>query len=245
MRRPSPDCRMQGALQEAAVRNKRMLLCTLLAVGVAIPVAAQDEPTAVEDEAAASDAVDADEGPAEDPLNRLIEPGEHHEHLDRLAGDWDLTIRVFPSPDAEPVESAGTAEARWILDRRFLWTIYRAELFGKPFEAWSIEGYDNQAEEYVGTWRDTQGTYTLVYRGKCRRPEPLEGETDAEPEPEGAYRVMNTKLTDPVSEEKFDVRTEIRIQEDGGFVMESFIDLSQEESLKNLEIVGRRRSGEG
>jgi len=221
--------------------NPKTLLCILLVAGVAFAAAGQDEPTSVAEEADASPA-DAGEEPAIDPLTQLSEPGDHHEHLDRLAGDWDLTIRVWTSIDGEPIESVGTAEARWILDRRFLWTIYRAELFGQPFEAWSIVGYDNQANQYVGTWRDTQGTYTLVYRGKCKQPPPPEDGTEVEPVAEGTYREMTTKITDPVSGQQLDIRTELRIQEEGGFVQESFIVLSVEESLKNLEMIGQRRS---
>ena len=59
--------------------------------------------------------------------------------------------------------------------------------------------------------------------------------------PDGTYREMTTKLTDPVSEEKLDIRTELRIGEDGTFTQESFIVLSPEESIKNLELVGVRR----
>lgn len=189
----------------------------------------------------------------------LSQPGEHHEHLDRLAGDWDLTIRVWSSPDGEPTESAGTAEARWILDGRFLWTIYRAELLGQPFEAWSIEGYDNRAQRYLGTWRDTQGTYTLIYTGKCQLPPQAEGEekvdkAQAQPMPDGRYRVMNTSLTDPASGERLNVRTELQIPDDGSFIQESFVMLPArgarglgpkpaEDAIKNLEIVGRRRGG--
>ena len=211
--------------------NPRTLLCILLTATIGAAGAAQEEPL--------PDPAGSGEEPAADPLASVAEPGEHHGHLDRLAGDWDLTIRIWRSPDGEPLESAGTAEARWILGGRFLWTIYRAELFGQPFEAWSIEGYDNQAEQYVGTWRDTQGTYTLVYRGKCRQPPAAEGESAAREVPAGAYRVMTTKLTDPVSEEPLDIRTELNVDEDG-FVLESFVVLSPEESIKNLELVGRR-----
>ncbi len=224
--------------------RSKTLLSILLLAGLTLAAAAQDHPTGVA-EPGVSDSDEAAEEPAVDPIAELTEPGEHHEHLDLLAGDWDLTIRVWQAPDGEPIEAAGTAEARWILDRRFLWTIYRTELFDRPFEAWSIEGYDNQSKEYVGTWRDTQGTYTLVYRGKCKqppRPEDPEDETEVEPVPAGTFREMKTKLTDPVSGEKLDVRTELRIQEDGsGFVQESFVDISAEESIKNLELVGRRR----
>ena len=88
--------------------NPKTLLCILLVAGVAFADAAQDELTNVADEADASQA-EADEEPAVDPLIQLTEPGEHHQHLDLLAGDWDLTIRVWASPDGEPIESAGTA----------------------------------------------------------------------------------------------------------------------------------------
>lgn len=223
----------------------KTLLFVLLATGLGGAPLAGQEPAATPSTTTGATAAEGEEEEAVDPLVALTEPGEHHGHLARLAGDWDLTIRIWPSPDAEPIESAGTAEARWILDGRFLWTIYRAELFGEPFEAWSIEGYDNQAAEYVGTWRDTQGTYTLVYRGKCKLPPLEEGETRPTEEtvPDGRYREMTTRLTDPLSGEVLNVRTELRIPEDGGFVQESFIVLSPEESLKNLELVGVRRDG--
>ncbi|MFQ5349169.1 MAG: DUF1579 family protein [Thermoanaerobaculia bacterium] len=210
----------------------KILLSILLLTAAALASTAQEESTTT------------DEEPPIDPLNQLTQPGKHHEHLHRLAGDWDLTIKVWSSPDGEPIESPGTAEARWILDGRFLWTIYRAELFGQPFEAWSIEGYDNQAEQYVGTWRDTQGTYTLVYRGKCKLPPLAEGETHEETVPDGTYREMTTKLTDPTTLEKLDIRTELRILDDGDFVQESFIVLSPDVALKNLELIGTRRGEE-
>lgn len=213
----------------------RSVLSFLLAAGLGCAAAAQDPLTAPGDEETTAAAATAD-----DPIDLLTEPAEHHEHLDRLAGDWELTIRIWTSPDGEPVEAAGSAEARWILDGRFLWTIYRAELFGKPFEAWSIEGYDNQAKQYVGTWRDTQGTYTLIYRGKCKLPPLDEGESHEETVPDGRYREMTTKLTDPASGEALDVRTELRIDDDGSFTQESFIVLSPEESIKNLELIGTR-----
>ena len=218
------------------MKSSKTLLSILLVAGLGCAAAAQETPAPTTGEESVSA-----EATADDPLVDVTKPGEHHEHLGRLAGDWDLTLRIWTSPDGEPVESAGSAEARWILDGRFLWTIYRAELFGEPFEAWLIEGYDNQAQQYVGTWRDTQGTYTLVYRGKCKLPPITEGETREETVPDGRYREMTAQLVDPVSGEKLSIRTELRIPEDGGFVQESFIDLSDEESIKNLELIGTRR----
>ena len=225
----------------------------LLAATLAAAAPAQEQPPAGGEAAEEAEAESPTPEEAEaERLRQLVEPGEHHAHLDRLAGEWELTLRLWPTPDGEPVESSGTAEGRWILGGRFLWTIYRAELFGEPFEAWAVEGYDNQAEEYVGTWRDSQGTYTLIYRGKCRasRPPDPDAEEPAEPpDPEelveGSFRTMQSKLTDPVSGEVFSVKNEITLEDDGSFLLESFVVLSPEESLKNLEITGRRPAGSG
>ncbi len=186
--------------------------------------AAQETPS---EEPAAGDAVAAEEEPA-DRVGQLAQPGEHHEHLALMVGDWELNVRVWAAPDTEPVDSSGTAEARSILGGRFVQTVFRARLFGQPFEGWAIDGYDNQAEEYVGTWRDTQGTYTLVYRGKCTE--------------DGKVRTMNGTLIDPISGEKLKLRTVVTFEDDDTFTQESFIVLSEEETLKNLQITGRRRS---
>lgn len=227
--------------------NAKKLLFALLLIAVAVPAVAQDEPIAAPPPTEPAEV--AAETAATPPPS---EPGLHHQHLDRLAGDWDLTITLWTSLEGEPVSAAGSAEARWILGGRFLWTVYRAELLGQPFEAWVIEGYDNQAFQYVGTWRDTQGTYTLIYRGTCQRLEPptagSEGAAAAVVDPEagfeGAYRRMTSQITDPASGEVFDVFNEISTREDGGgYVLRSFIALPDREPFQNLEISARRKGG--
>ena len=75
-------------------------------------------------------------------LTELTVPGEPHELLAGTVGEWDLTIRTWSSPDAEPVESKGTASGRWILGERFVETTYQGEVMGRAFEALKIEGYE-------------------------------------------------------------------------------------------------------
>ncbi len=53
---------------------------------------------------------------------------------------------------------------------------------------------------------------------------------------------MNGTLIDPISGEKLKLRTVVTFEDDDTFTQESFIVLSEEETLKNLQITGRRRS---
>ena len=157
--------------------------------------AAQEEPA--DPEAAAEDAVEeceeGEECPEEEvvltPMQKIrlaASPGEYHEALEPLVGDWDLTFRIWTTEAGEPLETYGSAVNRWILDKRFVRMVYQAELLGREFEGQRVVGYDNQAEEFVATWRDNLGTYTLVFSGKCD-------------DVLCRQRTMTADITDPVS----------------------------------------------
>ncbi len=94
-------------------------------------------------------------------------PGEHHRHLDSMAGSWNTKFKLWMDPSQPPMESAGTAEAKWILDGRYLESVHKGNMMGMPFEGHGLEGYDNLAKEYVGTWVDNMGTGIMVSKGKC------------------------------------------------------------------------------
>ncbi len=162
-------------------------------------------------------------------LDDPAQPGTHHQHLARLAGRWRYTLKVWLTPDGEPVEASGTAEARTILGGRFLHTVYRGELLGRPYESWSTDGYDNQAKQYVGTWRDTQGTYTLIYRGSCSE--------------EGAERTTTAELTDPATGTKFQIRAVTTIEDDDRYVYTTSLVLPEGTEFRNLELTAVRADG--
>lgn len=158
----------------------------------------------------------------------LALPGKNHEHLASGVGSWDLTIEVWRTPDAESVVSAGTAEARWILGDRFVETTYEGQILGHPFQAQSVEGYDNHAEEYVSTWRDTMGTYTMVFRGGC--------------EEECQMRTVSAEITDPVSGQKFINKRVTTVVDEDHYTYESFIVTPSGAEFKNMELVAERRA---
>jgi hypothetical protein len=43
-------------------------------------------------------------------LQKLATPGEHHQRLDALAGQWKLAVKWRNTPDAPWAESKGEAE---------------------------------------------------------------------------------------------------------------------------------------
>ena len=157
-----------------------------------------------------------DESAAEEPedeetrLRKLAMPAEHHEHLEAGIGEWDLVIRMWTTPDGEPTETRGSATSRWILGGRCVETLYQGEVAGRPFQALRIEGYDNLSEKYIGTWRDTMGTYTLVFRGTC--------------DEECLVRTMTATFTEPTSRRTLSIKNVTALDEDGIYTTILFLE---------------------
>lgn len=169
---------------------------------------------------------DTEETEAEEleELEALTVPSEPHELLEGTVGDWTLTIRVWSSPEAEPIESVGSATGRWILGDRFVETTFEGEVLGRPFEALKIEGYETVNQEYVSTWRDNLGTYTMIFRGRCAST--------------CVTRTMMADFRDPVSTKKLKIKGVTTItDEEGGYTYESFVVTADGQEFKNMELV--------
>ena len=131
------------------------------ALGVAVALFVAAPAAAQEAEAAA--------GHDEEMMQKWAEyatPGEAHERLAKLAGDWDYTMKWWMSPDAEPEESSGTMSAALTMDGRFLVEEWDGTAMGQPFNGRGTTGYDNFNQEYVSTWIDNMGTGIMVSTGK-------------------------------------------------------------------------------
>ena len=166
---------------------------------------------------------DTEETTAEE-LEALTVPSEPHELLAGTVGDWTLTIRVWSSPEAEPIESIGSATGRWILGDRFVETTFEGEVLGRPFEALKIEGYETVNEEYVSTWRDNLGTYTMIFRGRCAST--------------CVTRTMMADFRDPISTKKIKIKGVTTLtDEEGGYTYESFVVTPDGQEFKNMELV--------
>ena len=96
---------------------------------------------------------------------KLAMPGEPHKLFASLAGSWTTTTKEWMEPGKPPSESTGTAEMRMLLDGRFLYQEYNAQMMGQPFSGVGIDAYDNMTKKYVTAWIDTMGTGIFMMEG--------------------------------------------------------------------------------
>jgi DNA-binding beta-propeller fold protein YncE len=99
-------------------------------------------------------------------LKELATPGEHHRRLDALSGAWKLAVKWRNKPDEPWSESAGVAEYKWILGRRFLQEEFKYAMGGESMEWLGIYGYDNYQKQYTAVWVDNMGTNTEFANGR-------------------------------------------------------------------------------
>ena len=159
-------------------------------------------------------------------------PSEFHKKLDHFIGDWDVTVRMWMmGPDSAPMETAGTAEVKWIYGQRFAIETLEAQLdmggMKIPLESMTITGYDNFRNQYVGSMCSAMSTEIINFQG---------GVT-----PDGStfnfYGTMHEPMLNVVG--RLVRFTTTIVDEDNHTV--SVYDLHAGEDYKVLEFVYRRR----
>lgn len=96
---------------------------------------------------------------------QLGTPGEPHKLFAGIAGSYTTHTKEWMEPGKPPMESDGTAEMKMLLDGRFLYQEYHAQMMGQPFHGIGIDGYDNLTKKYVTSWIDSMGTGILFMEG--------------------------------------------------------------------------------
>ena len=96
---------------------------------------------------------------------KLATPGEPHKLFASLAGSWTTQMKEWMEPSKPPVESAGTAEMKMLLDGRFLYQEFTGQMMGQPFSGVGIDAYDNIQKKYVTAWMDTMATGIFMMEG--------------------------------------------------------------------------------
>jgi len=96
----------------------------------------------------------------------LMKPGPMHEKLHALAGEWELTGKIWMMPGQPPTDFSGVAQHRMILDDRFLMMESQSGEGDMYTESMIIMGYDNRNEEFSYVGYDTWGTYYVTAKGQ-------------------------------------------------------------------------------
>jgi hypothetical protein len=116
-------------------------------------------------------------------------PTDMHKHLEKMAGNWTVTTKMWMDPSAPPTESKGAAKSTFVLGGRWLRQEYTGDMMGMPFEGIGMTGYDNFKKEYISTWTDNMSTTMMRSTGSVNAAgteftmtgtmdEPMTGERD-------------------------------------------------------------------
>lgn len=154
-------------------------------------------------------------------------PGEQHAMLERMAGSWDLEVRMWMDPSAEPTTSSATAERRMVMDGRFLEEETSGSFMDAPFEGYALTGYNNVTGEFEATWIDNHSTIIFISRGEL--------------DPDGDGLVFRGTYSDPVTGSEKESRMVLRREGDDREVHEMFEPGPNGEEMKTMEIVYTRK----
>lgn len=94
-------------------------------------------------------------------------PGPQHKAMASTAGTYDLKIKSWHEPGGAPMEEAGTATRKMILDGRVLVEDTSSTMMGMPYTGHGMRGFDNVTGKYWSLWMDSMSTGVMVSEGTC------------------------------------------------------------------------------
>lgn len=93
-------------------------------------------------------------------------PGENHEWLASLNGEWDATVTMWMDPSQPPSVSKGTTINDMIMGGLYQRSTHTGEMMGMPFTGESITGYDITQKKFLATWIDNFGSSIMFMEGE-------------------------------------------------------------------------------
>ena len=153
-------------------------------------------------------------------------PGAPHAALAKMAGTYDLSIRSWHTPGAEPSVETGTATRSMILDGRVMAEDVQSQMHGQTFTGHGMHGYDNVSGKHWSTWNDSMSTGLMVSEGDCTA--------------EGAC-TFNGSWNDPVTKGKVNARMTTKWTSPNVELFEMFAPGPDGKEAKMMEITYTRR----
>ena len=151
-------------------------------------------------------------------------PGEHHEHIKKLAGNFDYTMKMWEDPSAPPVESSGKRTSKFLLGGRYLEETYTGSFMGMPFEGIGTMGYDNVGKQYVSTWIDNMSTGIMTSHGQCST----------------AGWEMTGESLDPMTGKPVTMKSKTSMPDADTIVMEMWVPGANGKDFKTMEMTCKR-----
>ena len=130
------------------------LLVLIMALGLSV--------SAQEDSAGSNE---AERARKQKEIMQATLPGEEHELLARLAGDWNMELKMWMTPETEPMIVSGTSRNEMILGGRFLKSEAAAGSGAHAMESLNLVGFDRRHKKYTTVGFDNFGTYSVSASG--------------------------------------------------------------------------------
>ena len=161
-----------------------------------------------------------------DLMAKASSPGPNHERLQKLAGEWSLTVRWTWDPSQAMQETKSTAVITSLMDGRYSQEQTSGEMQGKPFQGMGLTGYDNVLKKYVSVWIDNMGTGIMSSQGT--------------PDATGSIVNWTGESSDPMTGKTSKFRMVTRFQDDDHHVFEMYIKSPEGKEYKTMEIAYER-----
>jgi len=153
-----------------------------------------------------------------------------HQQLQRLAGEWKGTTKIWLDPNGEPEESPIQGNFELVLDGRFVLHKYSWRFHGKSHEGIMILGYHLSLDKFQTIWIDSFHTGTDMMYSEGKR-----GEEDFTVL--GSYASVSAE-----TEQLWGWRTHFVIVNDDEIVITAYNISPDRQETKGTETVYRRES---
>lgn len=110
----------------------------------------------------------------DDPLAALMKPGEAQAALKPWIGEWEVTMKVWKTPEAPPEILRGQATRRWLHDRRFVHETMAFKEGARPFTTEAFYGHNNWSKRYQLVFLSSRDTAIYTYQGAFKKDGALE-----------------------------------------------------------------------
>lgn len=95
----------------------------------------------------------------------LAEPGEGHNQLNALLGDWEAEVKMWFAPGRPPITFKETVKRESLFENRFVIEHVEAASAMGPYHAMAVLGYNNSEKRYEMFFIDNGGTAMNMWTG--------------------------------------------------------------------------------
>jgi hypothetical protein len=156
-------------------------------------------------------------------------PGPNHELFKKYVGDWDVEIKMWQDPAAQPMVSKGMYKNELLFGGRFLKGQFEGEMGGMKAMGLEVIGYDLFKKMYTTFWIDSWSTAFAMTSGTLDATGKVLTETGAYPD----------AMTDGKTMQK--MKNVTTFLEDGKYRFEMFMVGSDGKETKSMEFVCTRK----